>query len=172
MGHPTITSSGAQSSNLLQWLDFKKGYHDRWIVVPLMSTRVTYPIISWPRNNVIQNGHMKSHEILQHWIVTTILCPAKRGQVKYIDIQWNLEKKLISPILIKMLDVARNPAMQFPSYCLFNVSIYSSETCLPEPTQTRGTFHKLFFHHDSNSMEIQFRSPPNCNEVIAIKFCT
>ena len=33
-------------------------------------------------------------------------------------------------------------------------------------------FQELFFHRNSNSMEILFCSHPNCSEVIAMKFCT
>ena len=123
-----------------------------------MSTRATYLITSWPIYDVTLN-----------W------CLAKRGQVKYIYIYiywWNLEKRLIPPNWIKMLDVARNPAMQFSGYCLFNVSIYSPKACIPASTKTRGPFHKWFFHYDSNSMAILFCSHPSCSEVIALKFCT
>ena len=37
---------------------------------------------------------------------------------------------------------------------------------------TMGPFHKQFFYHISNSMEIPLCSHPCCNEVIAMKFCT
>ena len=73
-------------------------------------------------------------------------------------------------IMVVMLWLLASLGHQQPWFWLYN----QADPCFPwgRLSTTWGTFHKQFFHRNSNTMEIWFCSHQRCNEAIAMKFCT